>query len=112
MTCHRRTGATSALCGIRSEKSRILADDLQKKFTDAQRGQVLHVASDAPSAELFQTLKEVLPNLQEFIAGCHAYCYGLRPKHEQPPDRGKQMACCHHEQISQEALFSHAGILW
>ncbi|CAE7784270.1 unnamed protein product, partial [Symbiodinium necroappetens] len=25
---------------------------------------VLHVASDAPSAELFQTLKEVLPNLQ------------------------------------------------
>ncbi|OLP99095.1 hypothetical protein AK812_SmicGene18384 [Symbiodinium microadriaticum] len=42
-------------------------DDLQKKFTDAQRGQVLHVASDAPSAELFQTLKEVLPNLQDSI---------------------------------------------
>ena len=64
MTCRGRTGATLALCGIRSEKSRILADELQKKFTDAQRGQVLHVASDAPSAELFQTLKEVLPNLQ------------------------------------------------
>ena len=64
MTCRGRTGATLALCGIRSEKSRILADALKSKLTNTQRAQVLHVASDAPSAEMFQTLKEVFPNLQ------------------------------------------------
>ncbi|CAE7582461.1 unnamed protein product [Symbiodinium sp. CCMP2592] len=64
MTCRGRTGATLALCGIRSEKSSILADALRSSFTNTQRAQVLHVASDAPSAEMFQTLKEVLPNLQ------------------------------------------------
>ena len=64
MTCRGRTGATLAPCGIRSGKSRILVDSLKSRFTYSQRVQVLHVASDAPSAEMFQTLKEVLPNLQ------------------------------------------------
>ena len=63
-TCRGRTGATLALCGIRSEKARFVAEVLTRDFTTSQRQQVIHVASDAPSSELFVVLKEVLPNLR------------------------------------------------
>ena len=63
-TCRGRRGATLALCGIRSEKARFVAEVLARDFTTSQRQQVIHVASDAPSSELFVVLKKVLPNLR------------------------------------------------
>ena len=93
MTRRGRTGATLALRGIGSEKSRILAR---------------RTAWAGLACGIRRSICGAVPDLERssaksagFIVGCHAYCYGLRPKHEQPPDRGKQTACCHHEQISE-----------
>ena len=114
MTCRGRTGAALALCGIRSEKSRILADGLKSRFTNAQRAQVLHVASDAPSAEMFQTLKEVLPNLQSLsLDAMHiVMVYDQNMKNRRTAgSRWSRWLAVIKEQVSQVALFSHAGIL-
>ena len=49
---------------MRSEKAVVVADTLANSLTDDYRSQVLHVASDAPSAEMFQVLSKVLPHLK------------------------------------------------
>lgn len=63
LTCRGRTGATLVMCGVRSEKARVIANALGTELSDAQRQQVLHIASDAPSQEMLQTLQEIFPNL-------------------------------------------------
>ncbi|OLP79865.1 hypothetical protein AK812_SmicGene39798 [Symbiodinium microadriaticum] len=64
LTVRGRTNAVLGLCGVRSEGSREIASGLSSMLTLSQRAQVLHMASDSPSVELFATLKNIFPNLQ------------------------------------------------
>ena len=64
LTVRGRTNAVVGLCGIRSEASREIASGLSSMLTLSQRAQVVHMASDSPSVELFATLKNTFPNLQ------------------------------------------------
>ena len=64
LTVRGRTNAVVGLCGIRSEGSREIASGLSSMLTLSQRAQVVHMASDSPSVELFATLKNTFPNLQ------------------------------------------------
>ncbi|CAE7525164.1 unnamed protein product [Symbiodinium natans] len=63
LTCRGRTGAAVLIRVVRSEKAVVLAETLAKTLPLQQRSQVLHVASDSPSAEMFRVLQGVLPRL-------------------------------------------------
>ena len=64
LTCRGRTGAAVLLEVVRSEKASVVAETFANSLPQAHREQVLHVASDAPSAEMVRVLKETLPNLR------------------------------------------------
>ena len=64
LTCRARTGAVVLVRVVRSEKAAVIAETLAASLSQKQRAQVLHVASDNPSAESFRALKEVLPTLR------------------------------------------------
>jgi hypothetical protein len=74
LTVRGRTGAVLAMAGIKSEAASKVADELAKHLTDAQRAQVVHVASDNPSPELFATLQKVLPRLQSLSLDATHIC--------------------------------------
>ena len=63
LTCRGRTGAAVLIRVVRSEKATVVAETPSSTLPADHRAQVVHVASDAPSAEMFRVLKGVLPNL-------------------------------------------------
>ena len=84
LTVRGRTGAVVSLLPSPSEKASHPAEHLQRNLPAAALLQVEHVATDAPSQELFSVLSAIMPNLQTLCSDplhlCMKYEYATGPR--------------------------------